>query len=404
MGLVPPCGVRLPVGTPRGHHPAISPQSPRNLPAISPASSAPSPTACTSAPQVARLAPPQSIIAAAAAERDRTNKAGPLRPLPPSDFDKKPAGKQVGGFGSSCSDRFAGPDSRYKKGWRQSTMPILDDSVYRAKHIDPNAPLPKVASLAQPGEKPVIIPSNERFVGPDSIYTVPAGPAAGPGAYDPAALKPASTGPAFDKPGAERFVGPDSIYTVPAGPAAGPGAYDPAAPKPAATGPAFDKPGAERFSGHQSIYRKVHQKSAHHLQPPPTALPLLVAHADWRYAHCTHVHTAQPTARGSITTCACACRQGLRRSTIPTQQCSDLPVKPAIVKAPAGEPPPTMSASSQPHLQSLAYSYPHRLVPAWGGTQGGAERDHGVQVQPRPHPRKRPGVDQPPVGLAGWRW
>ena len=300
--------------------------SPRNLPAISPASSAPSPTACTSAPQVARLAPPQSIIAAAAAERDRTNKAGPLRPLPPSDFDKKPAGKQVGGFGSSCSDRFAGPDSRYKKGWRQSTMPILDDAVYRAKHIDPNAPLPKVASLAQPGEKPVIIPSNERFVGPDSIYTVPAGPAAGPGAYDPAA------------------------------------------PKPASTGPAFDKAGAERFSGHQSIYRKVHQTSASHLQPPPTALPLLVAHADWRYAHCTHVRTAQPAARGSITTCARACRQGLRRSTIPTQQCSDLPVKPAIVKAPAGEPPPTMSASSQPHLQSLAYSYPRRLVPAWGGT------------------------------------
>ena len=171
----------------------------------------------------------------------------------------------MGGFGSSCSDRFAGPDSRYKKGWRQSTMPILDDAVYRAKHIDPNAPLPKVASLAQPGEKPVIIPSNERFVGPDSIYTVPAGPAAGPGAYDPAAPKPASTGPAFDKPGAERFVGPDSIYTVPAGPAAGPGAYDPAAPKPASTGPAFDKAGAERFSGHQSIYRKVHQTSASHL-------------------------------------------------------------------------------------------------------------------------------------------
>ena len=124
----------------------------------------------------------------------------------------KPAGKQVGGFGSGCSDRFAGPDSRYKKGWRQSTMPILDDSVYRAKHIDPNAPLPKVASLAPPCEKPVIIPSNERFVGPDSIYAVPAGPAAGPGAYDVAAPKPAPTGPSFDKPGAERFDGPQSIY------------------------------------------------------------------------------------------------------------------------------------------------------------------------------------------------
>ena len=160
----------------------------------------------------------------------------------------------MGGFGSGCSDRFAGPDSRYKKGWRQSTMPILDDSVYRAKHIDPNAPLPKVASLAPPCEKPVIIPSNERFVGPDSIYIVPAGPAAGPGAYDVAAPKPAPTGPSFDKPGAERFVGPDSIYIVPAGPAAGPGAYDVAAPKPAPTGPSFDKPGAERFDGPDSIY------------------------------------------------------------------------------------------------------------------------------------------------------
>ena len=267
-------------------HEAISPQSPRNLPAISPASSAPSPTACTSAPQVARLAPPQSIIAAAAAERDRTNKAGPLRPLPPSDFDKKPAGKQVGGFGSSCSDRFAGPDSRYKKGWRQSTMPILDDAVYRAKHIDPNAPLPKVASLAQPGEKPVIIPSNERFVGPDSIYTVPAGPAAGPGAYDPAA------------------------------------------PKPASTGPAFDKAGAERFSGHQSIYRKVHQKSARHLQPPPTALPLLVAHADWRYAHTAHMCTqpSQPLGARSRRALAragrgCGAPPSLR-SSAPTSQSS----------------------------------------------------------------------------------
>ena len=225
------------------------------------------PPSCTSAPQVARLAPPQSIIAAAAAERDRANTARPTRPMPASDFDKPVgrSGKQVGGFGSGCSDRFAGPDSRYKKGLRQSTMPILDAAVYRAKNIDPNAPLPKVASLAPVCEKAVVIASNERFAGPASIYTVPAGPAAGPGAYDPAALKAASSGPSFDKPGAERFVGPESIYTVPAGPAAGPGAYDPAALKAASSGPSFDKPGAERFAGPESIYRKVHQAPACHL-------------------------------------------------------------------------------------------------------------------------------------------
>ena len=245
----------------------------------------------------------------------------------------------MGGFGSGCSDRFAGPDSRYKKGWRQSTMPILDDSVYRAKHIDPNAPLPKVASLAPPCEKPVIIPSNERFVGPDSIYIVPAGPAAGPGAYDVAAPKPAPTGPSFDKPGAERFDGPDSIYAVPAGPAAGPGAYDVAAPKPAPTGPSFDKPGAERFDGPQSIYRKARQEPACRLQPPPTALPLLGAHADWRYAQCTQPSQplgarsrraparagrgcgAPPSLRSSAPTCQSSRPSSRRQQVSHRQQC-----------------------------------------------------------------------------------
>ena len=218
------------------------------------------PMSCTSAPQVARLAPPQSIIAAAAAERDRATTARPTMPMPASDFDKslgRSAGKRVGGFGSGCSDRFAGPDSRYKKGLRQSTMPILDAAVYRAKHIDPNAPLPNVASLAPLCEKAVVVASNERFAGSASIYSAPAGPAAGPGAYDPAVAKAAPSVLAFDKPGAERFVGPESIYTVPAGPAAGPGAYDPAVAKAAPSVPSFDKQGAERFTGPESIYRKV---------------------------------------------------------------------------------------------------------------------------------------------------
>ena len=48
-----------------------------------------------------------------------------------------------------------------------------------------------------------------------------------------------------------------SIYTVPAGPAAGPGAYDPAVAKAAPSVPSFDKQGAERFTGPESIYRKV---------------------------------------------------------------------------------------------------------------------------------------------------
>ena len=140
---------------------------------------------------------------------------------------------------------------------------------------------------------------------------------------------------AMDKPGAERFTGPESIYTVPAGPAGGPAAYNPTEAKPSVSVPSFDKAVAERFTGPDSIYRKVRRISA---GPPLAYVPCLpppCGRSQPTPTGGTHiVRTAQPVVRGSLT--VRACWQGLRQSTIPTQQCSDLPSKSAIAKAPAG--------------------------------------------------------------------
>ena len=52
-------------------------------------------------------------------------------------------------FGSGHANRFAGHDSRYRKGLRQSTMPIHDPKVYEAKQVDDAVPLPKVRVEAE---------------------------------------------------------------------------------------------------------------------------------------------------------------------------------------------------------------------------------------------------------------
>ena len=67
---------------------------------------------------------------------------------PPNAYDVSAKATAASGptFGSGPSDRFAGPDSRYKKGLRKSTLPVHDPSVFRAKTVDETVPLPNVRS------------------------------------------------------------------------------------------------------------------------------------------------------------------------------------------------------------------------------------------------------------------
>ena len=75
------------------------------------------------------------------------------------------------------ADRFGGHDSRYRKGYRQSTLNVHDAATWEVKQVDDAVPLPTVAALAPQGEKREVVNANERFVGPSSIYNAPAGPA-----------------------------------------------------------------------------------------------------------------------------------------------------------------------------------------------------------------------------------
>jgi hypothetical protein len=96
-------------------------------------------------------------------------------------------------FDANTKDRFAGHGSRYRNGYRPSTMPIHDPKVYATKQIDEAVPLPGVASIAQPVERREVIPSNERFaVGVSgSIYNAPT---------DTPAVTKYETGVAMGKP------------------------------------------------------------------------------------------------------------------------------------------------------------------------------------------------------------
>jgi len=157
------------------------------------------------------------------------------------------------------------------QGLRKSTMPIHDPEVYRPKPANENVPLPHVASLACPAPKPSHPPPAERFEGRGSIYTA-ARPGPPPNAYADAALSDtfgarAVAAPTFDKLGtSERFAGADSIYASRVSPA--PTAYaDAVAGDGCSFGsksvlvPEFEKQERKRFAGPDSIYRKGLRKS-----------------------------------------------------------------------------------------------------------------------------------------------
>ena len=152
------------------------------------------------------------------------------------------------------ADRFQGPDSRYRKGLRQSALPIHDSKVYEAKQMDESIPLPAVASIAPVGTKREIMPGNIRFEGVDSIYNVPVGPA--PTAYDPSAADaPTASAPSFEHGYADRFAGPTSLYNAPVGPSVT--HYDTTAINGSTSslgGIALDKQSTDRFEGANSIY------------------------------------------------------------------------------------------------------------------------------------------------------
>lgn len=140
---------------------------------------------------------------------------------------------------------------------RQSTASIHDPEVYRAKPVDENVPLPHVAEIAPRVEKPSVQPSNERFAGPDSIYSVPETPA--PTTYNTSGGESFGSRsllvPSFDKSSAERFAGQQSIYSAPDTPA--PTAYNPADEVTSSSSlhaPSFNKSSSERFVGPTSIY------------------------------------------------------------------------------------------------------------------------------------------------------
>ncbi len=156
-------------------------------------------------------------------------------------------------FDTGYADRFDGPDSRYRKGLRKSTMPVTD----APKVSDVEAPLPRVAHMAPPPAKVEITP-RDRFAGPDSIYNAPDAPA--PTAYD-TTVKPSApvSVDAFEKR-SERFTGHDSIYKAPDAPA--PTAYDTTVKPSAPIGvTSFDSGYANRFDGPDSRYRKGLRKS-----------------------------------------------------------------------------------------------------------------------------------------------
>ena len=110
------------------------------------------------------------------------------------------------------ADRFQGPDSRYRKGYRQSTVNIFDQEAIANKQIDENAPVPEVQSDFQADQEQAKMSASERFGDHQSIYH-DATKAPAVTAYDPTAAKDTSiqAGPGMDRV-SQRFVGQDLIY------------------------------------------------------------------------------------------------------------------------------------------------------------------------------------------------
>ena len=177
------------------------------------------------------------------------------------------------------SDRFAGVDSRYKRGYRKSTMPIHDPKVYAAKQVDESVPLPAVSRVPV-AERRQIKPSNERFgAGSDSIYKSSDAPA--PTAYEAAfngSISTSSSGPDFEKQ-TERFAS-DSIYAAAYNGAPPVTKYDPAAVQDAMKSTAstfalpFDNGYEDRFAGPDSRYRRGLRRSTVPDQRDPSSFPM----------------------------------------------------------------------------------------------------------------------------------
>ena len=224
-------------------------------------------------------------------------------------------------FACGPADRFAGHESRYKKGLRQSTLPIHDPKVYQAKQVDESVPLPSVATLVTTAEKREIQPSNERFVGSESIYNASVAPA--PGVYDTSAKASTSVrgAVALDKQ-SERFVGHDTHFAMSDAPAVG--TYDTSVKANTSTAAvALDKQ-SERFVGHDTHFKMS--------DAPAVGTYDTTAHTASESSMILPFNTGNPDRFGGPDS---RYKKGLRMSTVPHERDpSSFPkVSPTIAKS-----------------------------------------------------------------------
>jgi len=187
-------------------------------------------------------------------------------------------------------------------------MPVHDPAVYGAKRVDESVPLPKVAHMAPQPEKREILPSNERFAGPASIYHAPITPAVN--AYDTSVDACASKLHVvpLDKQ-SERFVGPDSYLNAPEGPAVT--AYDTSVDACASKQHIvpLDKQ-SERFVGPDSYLNAPEG-------PAVTAYDAAAAHDRSHVSTTSTTHTFESGYADRFAGPDSRYRKGLRQSTVP---------------------------------------------------------------------------------------
>ena len=200
----------------------------------------------------------------------------------------------------------------------------------KAKHEASS--LPRVASLKHPTLKHPTPNRNDRFA---ELHQVPVGPS--PTAYNPNARKATPpSGMSFGSGNSDRFAGPGSLYrkglrksTMPIH---DPSVYrakvvDDSVPLPvvATLAPTVEKrevtPSNERFAGQDSIYHSSDAPGVNHYDTTSgdgfgttsTLVPAFDKSTGERFAGHDSIY-----------------RKGLRKSTIPTEQCSDLVPKSSV--------------------------------------------------------------------------